>query len=142
MFNSYGWVKLGMNRKGLSMMDEDIQIEYDKLDVELNKKVKVRLEEISATNEIIKYDFIDSLNNLHSFLSIQLSRNHFNPILREFYGWISEVSDGSHGILYEFDDENENFNPERPYKIWRLVGKYFEKCEEKIINDKYQIVNY
>jgi hypothetical protein len=142
MFNAHGWIKLGMNRKHLDIMDEESQIKYDQLDIELNEKIKARLEDIVATNEIIQYNFIDSLNNIESFLSIQLSRNHFNSTLRGFYKWINEISDGSHGVLYELDDENENFNPEKPYKVWRLIGRTFEECEEKIINDKYHIVNY
>lgn len=142
MFNSHGWVKLGINPKHIDITDEENQMKYDKLDIELDEKIKTRLEEIKTTNEIMKYDYIGTLNNLHSFLSVQLSRNHFTSTLRELYKWISENSDGSHGILYEFDDEDENFNPDKPYKVWRLVGKNFEECEEKIINDKYHIVNY
>ena len=142
MFNSYGWVMLGMNRKHLDIMDEKIQTEYDKLDIDLDAQVKKRLEEILATNEIMKYDFVGSLNNIESFFSIQLSRNHFNPTLREIYKWIGEISDGSHGILYEFDDEDKNFDPNKPYKIWRLIGREFEECEENVINDKYHMVNY
>ena len=117
MYNSHGWIKLGMNRKHLDIMDEETQIQYDKLDIELTKKVKNRLQEILVKNEIMKYDFIDSLNNLENFISIQLSRNHFHSTLREFFKWIGEVSDGSHGILYEVDDERKDFNPNRPYKV-------------------------
>ena len=142
MFNSHGWIQLGMNRRQLDIMDEEVQMQYDKLDIELDKKVKTRLQEIKATNEIIKFDFIGSMNNLDSFLSIQFSRNHFNSTLREFYKWISEISDGCHGILYEIDDEGKNFNPDKPYKIWRLIGSEFEECKETIINEKYYKVNY
>ncbi|HPK10098.1 MAG TPA: hypothetical protein PK246_07180, partial [Saprospiraceae bacterium] len=78
MFNSYGWIQLGMNRKGTDMMDEEIQIKYDILDIELDEKVKIRLQEIKDSNESIRFDFIGGMNNLQSFLSIQLSRNHFN----------------------------------------------------------------
>lgn len=142
MFNSYGWVKLGMNRKHLDIMKEKIQLRYDKLDIELDKKVKNKLEQILSENEIIKYDFIGSLNNLESFLSIQHSRNHFSPRLRDFFKWITEVSDGSHGILYEIDNEDPNFDPDKPYRVWRLIGKEFEECVENIINEKYHNVNY
>ena len=142
MFNSYGWIKLGMNRKHLDIMDEEIQIKYDKLDIGLDDKVVKKLEAMLNENEIIKYDFIGSLNNLDSFLSIQLSRNHYSPRLRNFYKWVSEISDGSHGILYEMNDEDKEFNSDRPYKIWRLIGSNFEECEESIINDKYHEVNY
>ena len=142
MFNSYGWIQLGMNRKDLDIMDEEVQIQYDKLDVELNEKVKKKLEQIVEENEIIKYDFIDALNNLDSFLSIQHSRNHFSPRLRDFYKWVAEISDGSHGILYEMDDENKHFNPDKPYRIWRLIGQEFEECQETILNEKYNKVNY
>lgn len=142
MFNSYGWIKLGMNRKHLDIMDEEIQIKYDKFDIGLDDKVVKKLEAIVNENEIIKYDFIGSLNNLDSFLSIQLSRNHYSPRLRNFYKWVSEISDGSHGILYEMNDEDKEFNSDRPYKIWRLIGNNFEECDESIINDKYHEVNY
>jgi hypothetical protein len=131
-----------MNRKDLDIMDEEIQIKYDKLDIELNKKVKHRLKEILETNEIIKYTFIGSLNNLDSFLSIQLSRNHFNSTLREFYKWISKISNGSHGVLYEINDEDKNFNSNKPYKVWRLIGNEFDEYEEKMINDKFHKINY
>ncbi len=142
MFNSYGWIQLGMNRKPLDNIDDDLEIKYDKLDIDLNNKVKSKLQEIIDSNEIIQFNFIDKLNNLDSFLSIQLSRNHFNGTLRELYKWISEISDGSHGVLYEMDDECENFNPEKPYRIWRLIGKEFEACEELVLNEKYHKVNY
>ncbi len=141
MFNTYGWIKLGMNRKHLDPMDMEAEIKYDKLDVELDNKVKSRLQEIVNTNEIIRYDFF-GMNNLDSFLSIQLSRNHFNKTLREFYKWVSKVSDGSHGVLYEINDEDENFNEDKPYKIWRLIGNEFEECEELIINEKFHKVDY
>ena len=141
MYNAYGWIKLGMNRKHLDPMDMDAEIKYDELDAQLDEKVKYRLQEIVSTNEIIRYDFI-GMNNLDSFLSIQLSRNHFNGTLRAFYKWISEISDGSHGVLYEVDDEDKNFNDDRPYKVWRLIGKEFEECEELVINEKYHKVNY
>ncbi len=141
MFNSQGWIKLGMNRKHLDPLDKKAEVKYDKLDMELDEKVKARLQKILATNEIIRYNFI-SMNNLDGFLSIQLSRNHFNKTLREFYQWISEISDGSHGILYEINDEDEHFNEEKPYKVWRLIGNEFEECEELIINEKYHKVNY
>jgi len=141
MFNSYGWIKLGMNRKHLDPMNTEDELKYDKLDEELDEKVKKRLQEIVDTNEIIRFDFV-GMNNLESFLSIQLSRNHFNKTLREFYKWISEISDGSHGILYEMNDEDPNLNDDRPYKVWRLIGDEFEECEENIINEKYHKVNY
>ncbi len=142
MFNSYGWIQLGMNRKDLDIMDEEIQNRYDKLDIELEKKVRLKLQEIVDSNEILKFDLIGGLNNLESFLSVQLSRNHFNPTLREFYKWISQISDGSHGILYEMDDERQNFNPDKPYKVWRLIGGEFEECEESTLNEKFHKVNY
>jgi hypothetical protein len=142
MFNSYGWIKLGMNRKHLDIMDEDIQIQYDDLDKQLNVKVKTKLEEIIRQNEIVRYSFIDSLNNLNSFLSIQHSSNHFSSTLRDFYNWVTRVSDGSHGVLYEMNDEDKNFNPDKPYRIWRLIGKDFEECQETILNEKYSSVNY
>jgi hypothetical protein len=142
MFNSYGWIQLGINRKGTDIMDEEIQIKYDKLDIQLDEKVKIRLQEIKDSNEIIRFDFIGGMNNLQSFLSIQLSRNHFNPTLREFYKWISEISDGSHGILYELNDEDKGHNPDKPYRVWRLIGNEFEECQEEIINEKYYKVNY
>ena len=142
MFNSYGWIQLGMNRKDLDIMDEEIQTQYDELDIELEKKVKSRLQEIVDSKEIIRFDLIGGLNNLESFLSVQLSRNHFNSTLREFYKWVSEISDGSHGILYEMDDERQNFTPDKPYKVWRLIGDEFEECEELILNEKFNKVNY
>jgi len=142
MFNSYGWIQLGMNRKGTDMMDEEIQIKYDILDIELDEKVKIRLQEIKDSNEIIRFDFIGGMNNLQSFLSIQLSRNHFNLTLREFYKWVSDISDGSHGILYELNDEDKEYNPDKPYRVWRLIGNEFEECQEEIINEKYYKVNY
>ncbi len=142
MFNSYGWIQLGMNRKGTDIMDEELQIQIDKLDIELDQKVKQRLQEIKSSNEILRFDFIEGMNNLESFLSLQLSRNHFNPTLREFYKWISEISDGSHGILYELNDEAQNHNPNKPYRVWRLIGNEFEECEETIINEKFEKVNY
>jgi len=142
MFNSYGWIQLGMNRKGTDMMDEEIQIKYDILDIELDEKVKIRLQEIKDSNESIRFDFIGGMNNLQSFLSIQLSRNHFNLTLREFYKWVSDISDGSHGILYELNDEDKEYNPDKPYRVWRLIGNEFEECQEEIINEKYYKVNY
>lgn len=142
MFNSYGWIQLGINRKGSDIMDEELQIKYDKLDIELDEKVKHRIKEIKATNEIVRFDFIGGMNNLESFLSIQLSRNHFNPSLREFYNWISEISNGSHGILYELNDEDKDYNPDKPYRVWRLIGNEFEECEETVINEKFERVNY
>ena len=142
MFNSYGWIRLGMNRIHLDIMDEEVQKKYDMLDIKLNEKVRKRLDEILTTNEIIRFDYICSMNNLDSFLSLQLSRNHFNSTLREFYKWVSEISDGSHGILHEFNDEGKDFDPNRPYRVWRLIANEFEECEENIINPKYHIVNY
>jgi len=142
MFNSYGWIQFGMNRKGTDIMDEELQIRYDKKDIELDMQVKLKLKEIKELNEIIRFDFIGGMNNLESFLSVQLSRNHFNSTLRKFYEWVSQISDGSHGILYEIDDEDKNHNPNRPYKVWRLIGTEFEECEETIINEKYEKVNY
>jgi hypothetical protein len=62
--------------------------------------------------------------------------------LRELYKWISEISDGSHGVLYELNDEDKNLNDDRPYKMWRLIGNEFEECEETIVNEKYYKVNY
>lgn len=142
MFNSYGWVQLGNNRKGSDILDEEIQIKYDKLDLELDEKVKRKIKEIKATNEIVNFDFIGGMNNLESFLSVQLSRNHFNPSLREFYKWISEISDGSHGVLYELNDEDKDYNPDKPYRVWRLIGNEFEECEETVINEKFEKLNY
>tara|TARA_B100001250_G_C19689238_1_gene739478 strand:+ start:120 stop:599 length:480 start_codon:yes stop_codon:yes gene_type:complete len=142
MFNSYGWIQLGMNRKDLDVLDEENHVRYDRLDIELEEKVKSRLQHIADSNEIIRYDLIAGMNNLENFLSIQLSRNHFNPTLREFYQWISEISDGSHGILYEIDAEDQSFNPEKPYRIWRLIGDEFEECKESILNEKFHKINY
>jgi len=142
MFNSYGWIQLGINRKGTDIMDEELQIKFDKLDIELDEKVKQKIKQIKETNEIVRFDFIGGMNNLESFLSLQLSRNHFNSTLREFYKWISEISDGSHGILYELNDEDKDHNPNKPYRIWRLIGNEFEECEETIINEKFKKVNY
>ena len=142
MFNSYGWIQLGMNRKGTDIMDEELQIKFDKLDIELDQKVKLKLEEIKDSNEIIRFDFIGGMNNLESFLSIQLSRNHFNSSLREFYKWICEISDGSHGILYEINHEDKDYNPNKPYRVWRLIGSEFEECQEIIINEKFEKVSY
>ncbi len=142
MFNSYGWIQLGINQKNIDSLDEEEEMKYYELNKELNNKVKSRLQDIMDTNEVIRFDFIDNLNNLESFLSIQLSRNHFNNTLRELYKWISEISDGSHGVLYELNDEDKNLNDDRPYRIWKLIGSEFEQCEESIMNEKYYKVNY
>lgn len=142
MFNSYGWIQLGMNRTGTDMMDERLQEQIDKLDIQLDNKVKERIKEIIDSNEIIKFDFTGGMNNLESFLTVQLSRNHFSSTLREFYNWISKISDGSHGVLYEINNEEEGFDSNKPYRLWRLIGNKFEECSENVINEKYHIVNY
>ena len=82
------------------------------------------------------------MNNLESFITVQFSRNHFNPILREFYQWISGISDGSHGVLYEINNEEKDFNSNKPYNLWRLIGREFEECKENTMNEKYHKVNY
>lgn len=141
MFNAYGWIQLGMNRVGTDM-DEQVQEHIDNLDIQLVDKVKVRIQEILDSNEIVKFDFTGSMNNLENFITFQLSRNHFNSTLREFFQWISEISDGSHGVLYEINDEEIGFDSNRPYRLWRLIGKEFEEVDEKVINEKYHKVNY
>jgi len=50
MFNSYGWIQLGMNRKGTDIMDEELQIRYDKKDIQLDIQVKLKLKEIKELN--------------------------------------------------------------------------------------------
>jgi len=96
-----------MNRKGTDIMDEGLQIKYDKKDIGLDLQVKLNLKEIQELNEIKNFDFISGMNDLKSFLSVQLSRNHFNSTLRKFYEWVSQISNVSHGILYEIDDEDK-----------------------------------
>jgi len=141
MFNSYGWIQLGVNRIGTDIMNEGIQEQIDKLDIQLESKVKDKIQEITDSNEIVKFD-ISAMNNLDGFITMKLSRNHFSPTLREFFKWISEISDGSHGILYEINNEEKGFDSNKPYRLWRLIGNEFEECEENIINEKYHKVNY
>jgi len=142
MFNSYGWIQLGINRKHLNGLNREIEAQYDQLDLELEQKVSTRLQYIVDSDEIIRFDLIRGMNNLENFLSIQLSRNHFSSTLRDLYQWISEISDGSHGILYEMNYEDPDWDEDKPYRVWRLVGDEFEECREVLLNEKYHKVNY
>lgn len=51
---------------------------------------------------------------------------------------MDEQSDDSHGILYELNDEDKDYNSDKPYRVWRLIGNEFEECEETIINEKFE----
>ncbi|MFT5915863.1 MAG: hypothetical protein ACJAWV_003993 [Flammeovirgaceae bacterium] len=52
MFNSYGWVQLGITQENIDSLDEE-EMRYYELGKELNNKVKSRLHFITSTNEII-----------------------------------------------------------------------------------------
>jgi hypothetical protein len=140
MFNSYGWIQLGFNRKNFDFLDEDIQQELDKKDELLCKDVRSKLNELIDKNEMLRFD-IEDINNLSNFLNVRISTNHSNETLRSLFKWISEISDGSHGVLYEIDDERNDYDPKKPYKIFRLIGNEFEKCEELLLNEKFHTIS-
>ena len=144
MYNCYGWIKLGMSRKQIDINasdEENQQILIDKKEIELGKEVSQRIENLFK-NDIGKYQYTGGMNNLDEFLSLQYSRNHGSSRIRDFYKWVAEISNGSHGVLYEIDDELEGFNPNKPYKIYRLVGNIFEECAETLINEKFEGLEY
>ena len=143
MYNCYGWIQLGMNRRHIDLNDpneEKFQEEIDDLDTELELKVKARLKELGESGWFISQYM--NTNNLSDLVSIQYSRNHFCELARDFYKWIAEISDGSHGVLYEMDDERKGLDSDKPYRILRLVGKEVDEFDETLINEKFSVVNY
>lgn len=144
MYNCYGWIKLGVSRKHIdhnALDEEHQQTLIDKKEINLGEEVSNKIEELFK-NDIGKYRYIGGMNNLDEFLSLQYSRNHGSSRIRDFYKWVAEISDGSHGILYEIDDEAKGFNPDKPYKVYRLIGSTFEECEETLINEKFKGLEY
>lgn len=59
-----------MNRVGTDMMNEKIQKQIDKLDIQLDMNGKDRIQKNIDTNEIIKFDFTGGMYNLEIFQTV------------------------------------------------------------------------
>ncbi len=81
-----------------------------------------------------------NVNNLSNFVAVQYSRNHFSSVLRDFYQWVANTSNGCHGVLYELDHERSR-HEDTPYRTWRLSGGDFEECDEAKWNKKCSALN-
>ena len=144
MYNAHGWINLRINPNIIENTNTDT-IEYDDLYdklVEKHKEIIIsELEKISKEDFWIKYQ-ISSFNNFYNFLTIQYSRNHKSDLIIDFYKFVAENDDSSHGLLYVVDDEAENFNEERPYKVYRLIGNNFEEVDEVFFNGNLNGLEY
>lgn len=139
MYNAHGWINLRISPKASELETiNTISIQYDEIEEKLYEefieKIKLELERIKKENLFIKYEIIN-FNNFSNFLTIQYSRNHKSNILKDFYSFVAKLNDGSHGLLYEIDDEND-FNEHKPYKIYRLLGNEFKEIEETNFNNQ------
>lgn len=144
MYNAHGWINLRINPNIIENTNTDT-IEYDDLYdklVEKHKEIIIsELEKISKEDFWIKYQ-ISSCNNFYNFLTIQYSRNHKSALLKDFYKFVAKNGDASHGLLYEVDDEAENFNEEKPYRVYRLIGNNFEEVDEVFFNGNLNGLEY
>lgn len=139
MYNCQGWIVLRISPNSIKDIEND-DLE-DELIRKFIEKVLMELKRIRSENHFIKYELI-SFNNMGDFLTIQYSRNHKSDVLKNFFEFVANTSDGSHGILYEMDDEDKNFQDENPYKAYRLIGNKFEEIEENIFNGKLNGLEY
>ncbi|WP_396146446.1 Imm7 family immunity protein [Flavobacterium sp.] len=144
MYNCQGWIVLRISPNSI----KDIEIcsqEYDDLEDEFIRKfiekVLKELKRISSENHFIKYELI-SFNNMSDFLTIQYSRNHKSDVIIKFFEFVANLGNGSHGLLYETNDEDIDFQNEKPYKLYRLLGSKFEEIEEKIFNGNLNGLEY
>lgn len=144
MYNAHGWINLRINSNIIENTNTDT-IEYDDLYdklVEKHKEIIIsELEKISKEDFWIKYQ-ISSYNNFYNFLTIQYSRNHKSDLIIDFYKFVAENGDSSHGLLYVVDDEAENFNEEKPYRLYRLIGNNFEEVDEVFFNGNLNGLEY
>jgi hypothetical protein len=119
MIEYHGWVVI---RDHFNDLDQDI--DEDKMN-EIVERIRERIRP-SVTNEY--YDLRNLNGSIH--LTIDAAHNHRSDEPIELFKWIADISIGSYGLLYIYDDEDHGRGNENKFKVWRMKKGQVDELDD------------
>ena len=159
MFNAHGWICIRSSRSAYTAdLPLDLLLELDKetdnADARLWDELEAHLSAYGVDSEeyytfedglkvkpiglsLIKWNFYRRLNNMRGLLTLVTSRNHRCNDFIELVNWIAVKAEGSYGIIYVYDDEDENSQNE--FKVWRILNGRVEEFSDILLGPYHQL---
>ena len=109
MLVGYGWCVLRVSRKPYRNAHIDSIDELDDSIVASDRNLWTLFRQWMATNKdcYIKWELHEQLNNHSGILMFCVSRNHRASSVWDMLHWIAENGDGSYGLFFVHDDEDQ-----------------------------------
>ncbi|MCA9457357.1 MAG: hypothetical protein KC587_11890 [Nitrospira sp.] len=140
MFLGFGWAIIQTSREdyvttSFEELDDLDEVMREK-DRELHRQCRDWLE--THADHWLIWQFIENLNNHSNLLHFCTSRNHRTStfwILAEF---IVEQSQGSYGVLYVHDDEDQGRRTgqdhSESFRVWRMLDGQLTEHDDRLFS--------
>lgn len=154
MFNAHGWICVRSSRSAYTAnLPNDLVDELDETinnaDERLWDELEAHLSAYGVDSEdvytfedgleirpielsLIKWNFYRHFNNMNGLLTLVTSRNHRCNHFIDLVNWIAKKGEGSYGIIYVHDNEDENSSNE--FKVWRILKGEVEEFSDKLLS--------
>jgi hypothetical protein len=129
MIEYHGWVII---RDHFNDLDQDI--DEDKMNGIVGR-IRERIRP-SINNEY--YDLRTLNGSFH--LTIDAAHNHRSDEPIEFFKWIADISLGSYGLLYVYDDEDHKRGNENKFKVWRMKKGQVDELDDVYLSPYFPTV--
>ena len=151
MFQAMGWVVVRVSRDAYIGARND-QLDYidDDLDAQDSKlwaRLLAWLEDNSDAG-LLRWQFVEHLNNAQGVLQIFASRNHRASSIWPLMDWIAENGTGSYGLIYVWDDEDNGYGREvrtvdhsNEFRVWRILNGKVEEFADPFLSPIVPVIN-
>lgn len=126
MIELHGWLTIRNHYDGSDEFDDNSVIN------ELMEKIKTKINENLFDDKMIQLDF----HNGSLCLSMTLYTNHFGGACQNVFSlirYISDIAPGSYGLVYLYDDEDENGH-ENTFQVFVLAKGRLTKHQDTFLS--------
>ena len=142
----YGWVVVRTSRDRYTddmpfALVDQIDDEVDAADQRLWQELRQWLE--ANAGALLKWQFLEQLNNDSGILQFTTSRNHRGSSVWDLMEWIARNGVGSYGIVYVHDDEDVvgksaygrgKVDHSNVFRVWRILNGQLEELDDPFLS--------
>lgn len=127
VLGTFGWAIIQSTQAGYQKIDPS-SLDADKLDDTLDaedKHLYIEMQNWLSSQDTIKWQFTEQLNNHRGVLQFHASSNHRSSLVWSLLDFIRTQSLGSYGAIYVHDDEDSGKRSSddftKSFRLWRIL---------------------
>jgi len=140
MLGAYGWAIIQSSEASYQNVDPSSQ-DADKLDEAFEAADKLLYGELLDwlnSQDSIKWQFTEQLNNHNGILQFHASTNHRGTLIWELLDFIRLQSSGSYAVIYVHDDEDIRVRTasdfSKSFRVWRILDGHLSEHDDPLFS--------